>query len=322
MRTKRGIPPPTPKRDSKKRKVSRATKVKRAKAAVSRDVITDQYDKRVDYVHVKKRVNKAPILFKKKVLSALQTQLPVITKLYTTATAGTAATTVSEQVWQVFHLKPWAGQAAAPGAGSLYNEVAQNDLSDISTELDTATFGESNATLSSNYWIKQAFMEVFAENTSANDGILEVYELDYVPRAGNPINQYASFNAALTAAIAGTSNIGTAYSLNTKGVSPFDISELLRTYGIRVVKKMTIDLQSNGRFTYPVKDYRKHYVNATAIQKDLGSKYCVQNMTKSVLMVLKCLQNDGAVTLRATAEKHYRIQPIDDTQEATVGGVN
>lgn len=321
MRAKRSTKPPTPV-SPKKRKVSRASKVKRAKAAVSRDILTDQFDKRVDYVHVRKAVKKAPILFKKKVLSALQTQLPVVTKLYTVAGAATAGTTVTEQVWQIFHLKPWDGQAAAPGAGSLYNEVAQNDLKDISEEVGAVELGGEGDSLSGNYWIKQARMEVFAENTSANDGVLEVYELDYVPRAGGPINQYASFNAVLTAALAGTTTLGTAYNLNTKGVSPFDIADLLRTFGVRVVKKMTIDLQGNGRFTYPVKDYRRHYVNATAAGKDLSSKYCVQNMTKSVLLVLKCLQNDGAVTLRASAEKHYRIQPVTQGQDYTVGGQN
>lgn len=315
-------PAPTPRKAKKqKRKPSRATKVKRAKAAVSTNIITDQFDKRVDYVHVKKRVNKKGIAFKKKVLSVLQTQLPVVTRLFTTATAGTQTTAVTEQCWQIFHLKPWDGQAAAPGAGSLYNEVAQNDLKTLSGNLDGTAIGSpSGDTLSPNFWIKQAYMDIICENSGANDAILEVYELDYVPRAGNPINQYASFNAALTAAITSTVTYGTTYSLNTKGVSPFDISELLRTYGIRVVKKMTNEFQANGKFVYTLKDYRKHYVSADAISRDLGSKYCIQNMTKSVLVVAKTTQNDGAVTMRATAEKHYRIQPIADIQDTTAGG--
>jgi len=93
-----------------------------------------------------------------------------------------------------------------------------------------------------------------------------------------------------------------------------------RPYGVRVVKKMTIDVQPNGKFAYPLKDYRRHYVNATAIETDLGSKFRIQNMTKSILVICKTFQNDGAVTIRASAEKHYRIQPIDETQTFTGGG--
>lgn len=295
----------------KKRKVSRNKRIGKAKASVSRDILTDQFDKRVDYVHVKKAVKTKDIAFKNKVMKALATQQPVQTRLFTLSSSATATTTVTEQAWQIFHLKPYQGQAAAPGAGSLYNEVAQNDL---------LSMGASSG-MSDNYWIKQAWMDVYCENTSANDGILEVYELDYVPRAGNPINQYASFNAALTAAIAATTTIGgNAYNLNYRGVTPFDIATLLRDFGIRVVKKMVTDLQSNGRFMYTLKDYRRHYVNADSLAKDLGSKFCVQGMTKSLLCVLKCLQNDGAVTLRASVDKHYRIQPTNDKQDETQGG--
>lgn len=319
---KRGNPPPTPKKDrpaTKKRKVTRSAKIRKAKASVSRDVLTDQYDKRVDYVHVKKRFNKTALNFKKKVMNVLAVTQPTVTKVYTVASASTAGTTTGEQTYQIFHLKPWAGQTAAPGAGSLFREAAQADLSDISAELDAATTG-SSPTLSENYWIKSAWMEVMVENSGTNDAMLEVYELDYVKRAGNPINQYGSFKLALDAAIADTDSIGSAYSLANRGITPFDITALLRNYGIRVVKKMSSDLQANGRFAYPVKDYRKHYVQATAMKKDLGSKFAVQGMTKTVLVIAKPYQADGAVTINASADKHYRIQPTNDMQEVTLGG--
>ena len=320
MRVKRGRKSSTDKRSGKKRKVSVNKRIGKAKAAISRDIITDQFDKRVDYVHVKKRVNKAPIIFKKKVLGALATQVPYVTKIYTVASASVTTTTATEQCWQILHLKPWAGQSAVPGAGTLFNEPAQNDLSDLSGDLNTSAIGDApQTTMSSNFWIKQAWLEAYVENTGSVDGLLQVYELDYVPRAGNPINQYASFNAALTAAIASMEGYGTAYSLTDKGVTPFDITELLRTYGIRIIKKMSTDLQANGRFTYIMKDYRKHYVNAIAIQKDLGSKFCIQNMTKSLLFICKPY-NDATATFRVSADKHYRIQPASDTQELSIGG--
>lgn len=312
--------PPTPPRGppAKKRKVSRPTKIKRAKAAVSRDILTDQFDKRVDYVHVKKRVNSSAVNFKKKVQAVFQTQMPYITKLYTVPSASTGTTTGVEQAWQIFHLKPWAGQAAVPGAGTLFNEQAQNDLNDIFVELSA---GGGTGALSESYWIKSAIMDIHVENTGATDVLLEVYELDYVMRTGTPINQYASFNAALTAAIAGTTTLGTAYSLNTRGVTPFDIVELLRTFGVRVTKKMSSDLQSNGRFAYTVKDYRRQYVNSDSIQKDLTSKFCIQNMTKSLLVIAKPY-HDATASFRASADKHYRIQPLPEQQADTRGGQN
>jgi len=96
----------------KKRKVSRVAKIKKAKSAVNRDILTEQYDKRVDYVHVKKPVNRKMINFKKKVISALQTQQPLVTKLYTISHADSATTAGGGQAWQIIHLKPYDGQAA------------------------------------------------------------------------------------------------------------------------------------------------------------------------------------------------------------------
>jgi len=188
---KRGAAPPSP-RDlpAKRRKVSRPTKIKRAKAAVSRDIITDQFDKRVDYVHVKKGYNKAAVNFKKKVEAVFQTQIACATKLYTVPQAPTSTATSVQQAWQIFHLKPWEGQAAIDGGGgTLFNEQAQSDLSDISNEL--ATGGGVGSGYSSNYYIKSAWMELLVENTGTVDTLLEVYELDYVMRDGHPINQYA-----------------------------------------------------------------------------------------------------------------------------------
>lgn len=304
-------------RSRKRRKPTRNSKIRKAKATVGRNIVTDQFDKRVDYVYVRKPVKQKEINFKNKVMSVLATQQPVVTKVFTIGTASTSTTSVTEQAWQIFHLKPWNGLAATPGAGSLFNEVAQTDLATMSTDLQ-------NAGLSDNYWIKQAWMDVYCENTSAADSVLEVYELEYVRRAGAPISEYASFNAALTAALTATTTAGTAYSLNTRSITPFDIAALLRDFGIRVVKKMTSDLQSNGKFIYPLKDYRKHYISADALIPSVGggNVFAIEGVTRSILCIAKAVQNDGAVTLRASADKHYRIQPTNPRQDETVGGQN
>lgn len=299
----------------KKRKVSRVAKIKKAKSAVSRDILTEQYDKRVDYVHVKKPVNRKMMNFKKKVISALQTQQPLVTKLYTISHADSATAAAGLQAWQIIHLKPYDGQAAT-GAG--YREDAQTDLKDIAAEISAV-----GKDLSENYWIKQAWVELTVINAGNTDGLLELYELDYVPRAGNPINQYGSFNAALTAAVAEINGLGTGFGvsgLNTRGVSPFDLSPLLRNYGIRVVKKMTSDVEAGQKFHYVLKDYRKHYVQNQALEKDLSEKFCIQGVTKSLLCVLRPTTNSDIITIRTIGDKHYRIQPTDAKQDEVYGG--
>jgi len=308
-------------KSNKRRKANTGRKIKRAKAAVYNSVITEQSDKRVDYVSVKKPIGKAKreIVFKNKVFKALEKTTPLVTKLFNMASAATVSGGAGNQCWQVFHLKPWRGSAAAPGAGSAYNEAAQTDLYKIADDI----YSNATATeLSHNYWIKQAWMDIAVENAGSNDGILEIYELVYLQKPGSPMNGFASFNAALTGALATTTTLGgTAPSLTERGYGPFDITALLREYGIKVVKKVTVEMTANDKTIYTVKDYRKHYIDYDSAG---GStlKYCVPGLTKSVLLIGKTTQNDGAVTLRASAEKHYRIQPTYEQQELTLGGLN
>jgi len=319
--TKRKRTASKPKGTAKRRKV--ANKVSRAKAAVGRAVVTDQYDKRVDYVHVKKRYNKNAVAFKKKVQAAIGTQYPRISKIYNVSSTNTT-TTGTAQTYQIFHLKPWDGIVQTSGSTAI-SELAQNDLKDIATELQAVDLdpGAGVVGLSFNYWVNYAYMDVFVTNsTDATNMVLECYELDYVPRAGNPINQYGNLQAVIVAAQTSTTSLGTGYNMTQIGVSPFDIVELIRSFGVRVVKKMTVDLKAKDTFVYTMKDYRKHYVNGQSAFRDLSEKFCVQNMTKSVLIVGKPLTGTDAVSMRAKADKHYRIQPTNKSQEYTAGGSN
>lgn len=315
-------PPNTPIR-KRKNSGSKSTPSKRAKSAksvrnaakasTSKQFVSDQRDIRVDYVAVRKKPSlkkKRDINMKKKVLSALQQQAPVITKLYTNTNISVTNTGLTDQSYIIFHMRPFDGQAATPGSGTLYNEPAQNDLADIGVELDTAMDGGTDA-FSRNYLLKSSVMEIYCEPVGTIDCVFDIYEIVYQKKKGNPINQSASLQATL-AASGGLQAGGTALTMGVRGVTPFDLPALIRNYGAKVIKKSTNFCQAGaGGFTYIVKDFRKQQVDYPQLSIDLGSKFCLQGFTKSVLIVCKPLVNDssGVAGFRATRDVHYRVQP-------------
>jgi len=316
MRAKRGTKPPTPPPERRRRTSSAATSTAKKRAATARSLITEQRDFRVDYVApTKPKYNKSVKKFQTKVMKALQRVHPVISKVYTLASASTLTTANTEQVWQAFHLKPYQCQSAAPGAGSLYNEQAQSDIYDIAFELN------GTANLATNFTVKYAEMEISIQNTQASaDQNVDMYILEYVHKAGNPINQYANFNAALTAAIAGTTTLGTAYDLNRWGISPFDISALVRDYGIKIVKKVTFVLRNDDVISYRHKDYKRHVFDWDSLGTDLGNKFCVQGKTTTCLLVGRGTAADAVSGFRASCIKRYHVQPEFQKADVTYGG--
>jgi len=316
MRAKRGTKPPTPPPERRRRTSSAATSAAKKRAATARTLITEQRDFRVDYVApTKPKYNKSVKKFQTKVMKALQRVHPVVSKIYTLASVSTVTVANTEQVWQAFHLKPYDSQAAVPGAGSLYNEQAQADISDIGGELSIT------AGLSTNFTVKYAEMEISVQNSQATADVnLDLYVLEYVHKAGNPMNQFASFNAALTAAIAGTTTIGTAYDLNRFGTSPFDITALVRDYGIKIVKKVTFVLKADDVVSYRHKDYKRHVFDKDILQADLDDKYCIQGKTTTCLLVGRGTAADAVSGFRASCIKRYHVQPEFAKADVTYGG--
>lgn len=300
---------------TKKSKKSIATKRRSAKASTSRQFVTDQYDTRVDYVAVRKQTAAKVIgaqKFKSKVMKALQTQVPTITKLYTTTSISVTNTGLTDQSFVVFHMRPWDCQAAVPGSGTLYNEPAQNDLQDIGAELSAGMAVGSTDLFSPNYTLKSSIMEVYVEAVGTMDCVFDIYEIVYQKKEGSPINGYANFTATLGALTGAQTNASGQLSLGNRGVTPFDLTFLLRDIGIKVVKKSTNFVQTgSGGFTYIVKDFRKQNIDYAQTNNTLDNKYCIQGWTKSILIVCKPLVNDSSAVagFRATRDVHYRVQP-------------
>jgi len=313
MRAKRGTKPPSPPPERRRRTRPAASSTAKKRASTARSLITEQRDFRVDYVApTKPRYNKSVKKFQTKVLKALQRTSTVISKLYTMTSVSTLTVANTEQVWQIFHLKPYACQASVPGSGSLYNEQAQNDIADISTDMNIPNVG---------YTIKYAEMELTMQNTQASaDQNLDLYVLEYVPKAGNPINQFANFQAALTAAIGSTTTIATAYDLNRWGTSPFDIVSLVRDYGIKIVKKVTFVLRQDDVVSYRHKDFKRHAFNVDTLATDLGSKFCIQGKTTSLLLIGRGTGNDAISGFRASCIKRYHVQQDLGNSNLTYGG--
>lgn len=286
------------------------------KSAVARTITTADRDFRVDYVApTKPKYNKSVKRFQGKVMKALQRTLPMGTRLFVKGNVRTVTTAITEQCFQIFHLKPWQGSANTPGAGSLWNEQAQADMYDL------ATIGLGSVTTKT--VIKYAEMEITVQNPEAtSDMIVDLYELVYVKKAGNPINQYASLKAAVDNAQTYTTTGGTAFPANALtvfGITPFDIVAMVASLGIKVEKKVSFSLKADGIINYIMKDYRRTVVQGeTAI--DLANKFCVQGVTRSVLLIGRGAGNDAIVGFRASVIKRYQLMGLTNNSDLVYGG--
>lgn len=301
----------------KRRKTSVKTKRRRAKAAASNQYLTDQHDKRVDYVAVKKpRKNvKKDIMFRQKVIDALQPTSPTVTKIKQVTETTAAITAGTGQGYLIFHMRPYNGSAVAN------IEPAQDDLLDISNELQSIKGAVADSELSGFYYLKSSIMTIDVEMTGTTDAVVDVYEIVYQKKAGDPTDSYASFNSMITAA-ASAGGMGTSLTMATRGVTPFDLTRLIRDFGAKVVKKTSNMITGGaGGFQYTVKDYRKQKFNGSSL---VDNQFCVQGWTKTVLIVGYQLVSDGGgSTIRAYATKHYRIQPINnETTSYNWSGIN
>lgn len=312
----------TGKKTVKRRKITQKAKRRSAKAATSSQYLTDQFDKRVDYVAVKKSNKnvKRDIEFRNKVVKALTPTLPTVTKIKrVNVTSFAISTPASEQQYLIFHMRP------QNSTNVLNIEPAQDDLADISSELAATKGAITDSELSPSYWVISSVMDIDVEPVGSGDSVIDVYEIVYQKKAGDPTDQYVSFNAALTDANILGQGMGTTLSMTSRGVTPFDITGLIRNLGAKVVKKSSSLLTAGaGGFTYTVKDYRKQLYNPQNITGDTFSSFCLQGWTKTVLMVQRALVSDGGGTqFRAVATKHYRVRPISNEQStANWTGIN
>lgn len=307
------------KRKRSSTKMAHRKRPKRAsasKSSAANSLITEQRDYRVDYVAPKKpKYNKALKRFQTKVFNALKQTYPTCSKLYTLGNVQTVTTAVTEQFYQIFHLKPWDGQAAVPGAGTLYNEQAQNDIRDIGTELT------ASANLGASFTIKYAELEVSIQNSQASSDInLDIYELEYIKKNGSPLNTFASLQAVLAAAITATVPLGATLDFTRFGVTPFDLPALIRDYGVKIVKKITFVVKADDIVSYRMKDYKRHVIDHGVLVGALNQKFCIQGKTKSLMIIGRGAGNDAIMGCRMSAIKRYHVIPTWETAEEPQGG--
>lgn len=308
--SKRKLPPSPAKTPKKKRRLSAVTRSGKLRS----NFVIGNHDARTDYVAKPKKYNKSMKNFQNKVMKVLYKRDPKILKIQTVANATTvvpSATNSTEQAWQIFHMRPWNGSAAVPGVGTLYNESAQNDLTDLMTELGATD-------VPSERW-KVIRSEMDLTIQSAVGGVLEIYELVYLQKEQASIVDQASFQVVLTDAINNLQALGTSLSLNRRGVTPFDITSLVKFYGVKVIKKSVFLLQANGALNYRMTDYTHDTIDKLAMA-DASVGFCLPGTTRSALVVYKPAFASTDASIVAGCNKRYQIQLLRNNAEQDLGG--
>lgn len=298
--------PPTPKKTPAKRQ--RKGSNSRKPSGLRANFVLGQHDARVDYVAKKPKYNRALKKFQDKVMKVLYQRDPKFLKVKTLTQTATAVTATTEQAWQIFHMRPYNGTAATPGAGSLYNEQAQDDILDIQAEM----IGQPDR-------IKILRSEMEVSLVCSGAGVVEIYELVYLKKTPASIIDQVSFNAVLTDAIANLGVMGTALSLNRRGITPFDITSLVKDYGVKVIKKSVFLVQSNQGMNYRMTDY-SHDVFDNTQATDAGSGFCLPGTTRSALVIYKPVATEATGSIQTVCNKRYQLQLVRNTSTSDQAG--
>jgi len=213
-------------------------------------------------------------------------------------TIGNSITTPGEQNYVAIHLYGKNGTDVADienGTLDLKTILQDNDISKTSKVL----FGS-------------AIMDLTIVNP--NNEVIEVdlYEIFYLKSDA----QYSSYLSAKDAAQTDTTNIpgsSTGLTLNSRGVTPFDLPQLTKLLGAKIYKKTKMFLPAQGFQTYQYRDSRNRLISASQIKQTVtaGDDYIYKNWTKTCLLVFKnlpgSLSESNALIVGCTRKYMYKI---------------
>lgn len=154
-----------------------------------------------------------------------------------------------------------------------------------------------------------------SEETNANLGLeVDVYEITYrkVASSTSPTVALSSNNASLI-------NPGNAgLTINTRGVTPFDLPDPLSRYGITIYKKTKFFIGKGQQFTYQMRNPKSYSWQKDFID-DGNDDFMIPYVTKTLVIVYKGLPdplNSVTPVLNIGVTRKYMYKEMDVSNDA------
>lgn len=191
--------------------------------------------------------------------------------------------------------------------------VGNGDIANIfSNDLNTKP--------SSKFKFCSAVLDVTAVNDTTSEiatdnlGIeVDVYELMYrkVASCDSPVTMWSSNGAEKINA--GALNL----ALTQRGVTPFDLPDILSRYGVTIVKKVKYFLAKGQQFTYQIRN-PKSYTWQRDFINDGNDDFMIPYVTKTLLFVIKGLPGYDLATpkLNIGTTRKYMYKEMEQNDDA------
>lgn len=148
-----------------------------------------------------------------------------------------------------------------------------NGQATIDQDLFNLAGDDTNIPNAGKFLLQSAVLDLTIVNRSVNEGVAVPIEFDiYLMRAGksflgNPVG--GTLQTCFTDGFNETANIGgagTAMAITRRGVTPFEATQALSKYRLRILKKTKYTIGGGHSITYQIRDPRRHVFEKGWIQ--------------------------------------------------------
>lgn len=300
------------------------TDTKTKKRITSGSGVTAQHDSRVVYrkkwmPKYKKRPWKK---FTRKVQAVLNKSLASKTIVFNSSqptTFGSPGTpAASAQVWNSIFLY---GNNGDPGVSGTSTTIGGGDLRKCVSILT----GISDAVTAANTKIRfsSAVLDITFCHSGSYTGPVELDVYDVVFRKETPNSSIGATIANAEGATRAISPVAGTLTLNSRGVTPFDLPLFLSATGCTILKKVKYFMSVGQAVTYQIRDPRNrtltkyditdYGVTSTDNTSGYGS-WIKERWTRGVIYIVKPVAGfpDAPITFYAGATRKYLCQLLDD----------
>lgn len=224
------------------------------------------------------------------------------------------------------------GAASAQGVNSfcLYgiksSEVTKNDIKTIVDAEPTTETTRENVNNTTKFMFHSGVLDMTIRNTSGGASAeeqvaefaleLDIYEISV---GGYPYDTsnlvFNNLEDYFAAGAGDTNSIGvtTAINLQDRGVTPWDVTNTLSRYRVKIWKKTKYFIPNGSTITYQVRDPKRHVLTKGGMSEYAG--YNKKGLTRNVLLIYKAVpgiqvsgQNRERITVGITRKYMYKVE--------------
>lgn len=183
----------------------------------------------------------------------------------------------------------------------------------------------SNATqpgVSEKLKFKSAVLDLTFTNVGSIKLEVDVYQFRFYGQG-----KFASYSSAASEAVLDTPlltnggvTLWTQPSLGARGVTPFDMPNLIRGMQATIVKKTKYFVDTFNEFTFQMRDAKQHVISEYHIREGAQSM-AVPKITHGVMIVVKSISGDTGETVQYTTRVTRKYSWTDGTEQEASGWV-